>query len=197
MSVLGIAASSLFSYLTQGPSSANNNGQNNKAQQFQQEFKQLGQDLQSGNLSAAQSDLATLQQNRPQINSTAAMHSNTPIVTAFNQLSSDLQSGNLTAAQQDYATIQQDFQNQSAQRQSTQGHHHHHHGGSGSNSSSSAPINQLLSELGSALQIGNISNAQQAYSSLQQNLLQFTQNSGLPVGTGTNSSNTSILSVNA
>ena len=30
-------------------------------QQFQQEFKQLGQDLQSGNLSSAQSDFATIE----------------------------------------------------------------------------------------------------------------------------------------
>jgi outer membrane protein assembly factor BamD (BamD/ComL family) len=173
MSVLGIAGSSLFSYLT----SQNAHGSNNKGQQFRQEFAQLGQDLQSGNLSAAQADFATLQQNQPQSNLASSAQSNNPIATAFNQLSSDLQSGNLPAAQQDYTTIQQDFQNRSSQGQSTQGHHHHHHGGGssgGSNSSSSSAISQLFNELGSALQSGNLSNAQQTYTSLQQDLLQFT-----------------------
>jgi len=99
MSVLGIAGSSLFSYLAQSAQGSNHS--NNKGQQFQQEFAQLGQDLQSGNLSAAQSEFATLQQSRPQSTATTAAQSNNPIATAFNQLSSDLQSGNLTAAQQD------------------------------------------------------------------------------------------------
>jgi outer membrane protein assembly factor BamD (BamD/ComL family) len=194
MSVLGIAGSSLFSYLT----SQSAQGSNNKGQQFQQEFAQLGQDLQSGNLSAAQADFATLQQNQPQSNLAASAQSNNPIPTAFNQLSSDLQSGNLTGAQQDYTTIQQDFQNRSSQGQSAQGHHHHHHGGEGSggsNSSSSSAISQLFNELGSALQSGNLSNAQQAYTSLQQDLLQFTQNSGALGGTGATSSGAGSLSV--
>jgi outer membrane protein assembly factor BamD (BamD/ComL family) len=194
MSVLGIAGSSLFSYLT----SQSAQGSNNKGQQFRQEFAQLGQDLQSGNLSAAQADFATLQQNQPQSNLAASAQSNNPIATAFNQLSSDLQSGNLTGAQQDYTTIQQDFQNRSSQGQSAQGHHHHHHGGGGSggsNSSSSSAISQLFNELGSALQSGNLSNAQQAYTSLQQDLLQFTQNSGASAGTGATASGTGSLSV--
>ena len=64
MSVSGISSSSLFDYNTQSVQ--------NKMQQFQQEFQQLGQDLQSGNLSAAQSDFATLQQYAPQTNSTSS-----------------------------------------------------------------------------------------------------------------------------
>lgn len=191
MSVLGIAGSSLFGYL--GSQVAQ--GSNNKGQQFRQEFAQLSQDLQSGNLSAAQADFATSRQNQPQSNLAASAQSNNPIATAFNQLSSDLQSGNLTGAQQDYTTIQQDFQNRSSQGQSTQGHHHHHHGGGSSNSSSSSAISQLFNELGSALQSGNLSNAQQAYTSLQQDLLQFTQNSGASAGTGTTASGTGSFSV--
>ena len=90
-------------------------------QQIQQEFQQLGQDLQSGNLTAAQSDFTTLQNDLPQTSSTSSStsQSNNPIAQAFSQLSQDLQSGNLTAAQQDYSTIQQDFQNQASQTHST------------------------------------------------------------------------------
>lgn len=179
MSVTGLSSSSFYS------------GQSvqNQIQQFQQQFSQLGQDLQSGNLSAAQSDFATLQANQPQgSSSTSSSQSNSPIAQAFNQLSTDLQSGNLSAAQQDYSTIQSDFQNQSAQ-----GHHHHHHGGgsgsSGSGSSSeSSEISQLFSQLGSALQSGNLSNAQQAYSTLQQDLQQYTQGNSSLTATSSQSS---------
>jgi outer membrane protein assembly factor BamD (BamD/ComL family) len=95
-------------------------------------------------------------------------------------LAQDLKSGNLSAAQQDYNTVQQDFQNASSARQATQGHHHRHHSTSNSENSTSesSTINQLFAELGAALQSGNLSGAQQYYSSLQQDLLQFTQ-SGL------------------
>ncbi|MGO9166156.1 MAG: hypothetical protein ACLP56_04730 [Candidatus Sulfotelmatobacter sp.] len=81
-------------------------------QQYQKESRQLGQDLSSGNLSAAQSDFTTLQSEMPQTTATSAASSQStnPISEAFSQLSQDLQSGNLSAAQQDYSTIQQDFQ---------------------------------------------------------------------------------------
>lgn len=137
-------------------------------QQVQQEFQQLGTDLQSGNLSAAQSDFATLQQEMPQTGSTSTAQSNNPIAQAFNQLSQDLQSGNLTAAQNDYSTIQQDFQSRASQ-----GHHHHHHGlGGGANSQ----VSQLFDQLGQDLQSGNLSSAQSDFSSLQQ-LLQGNEGS--------------------
>jgi hypothetical protein len=177
-------------------------GMQQKMQQFQSEFSQLGQDLQSGNISAAQSDLTALLQYAPQSASTASSTAGTSSSTntisqEFNQLSQDLQSNNLAAAQQDYSTIQQDFQNQSAQSQSVQGHHHHHHHEGGGSDSSSSAISQLFNELGSALQSGNLSNAQQAYSSLQQDLLQFTGNSGLSSSaTSPTSSSSGSLSVN-
>ncbi|MGA8311668.1 MAG: hypothetical protein WB755_16665 [Terriglobales bacterium] len=140
MSVSGISSSSLFDFNTQAAQ--------NKRQQFLQEFQQLGQDLQSGNLSAAQSDFAALEQLKPQTSSTASSSSSSPIAQAFKQLSQDLQSGNVSAAQQDFATIQQDVQSQGAQG------HHHHHGGGGSGPSG---ITQLLDQLGQALQSGNLS----------------------------------------
>lgn len=163
MSVSGISSSSLF----------NTSGVQSLFQQFQQTFQQLGQDLQSGNLSAAQSDFATLQ-NLGSQNSTATSQSSSPIAQAFSQLAKDLQSGNLSAAQQDFSTIQQDFQNQAAQgqTQSAQGHHHHHAGGG------SSEISQLLNELGTALQSGDLSTAQQAYTSLVQQFQPSSQSSG-------------------
>lgn len=181
MSVSGIS-SSLFEY---GEQSIQNN-----QQQIQQEFQQLGQDLESGNLSAAQSDFATLQQLGPQSNSTSSTQSNNPIAQAFNQLAQDLQSGNLSAAQQDFKTIQQDFQNQAAQfesqssqSQGTQGHHHH---GGGDNSE----ISQLFDQLGQALQSGNLSTAQQVFGTLQQQFEQFSPSS--QTSSGTSSSNVSL-----
>jgi outer membrane protein assembly factor BamD (BamD/ComL family) len=201
MSVLGIAGSSLISYLTQD---IQNQGNGN---QFKQEFQQLGQDLQSGNLSAAQADFTTLQQDNPglaqQLSSTSQNAS--PIAQAFSQLSQDLQSGNISAAQQQYTTIQQDFQNNIAQSQGDSGHGHHHHvpgANNGSNTQSEAgAITQLFSELGSALQTGNLTNAQQFYSSLQQDLLQITQGGGggitpTVVTGGSGTGGTAGLSVN-
>ena len=144
----------------------------NTRQQIQQDFEQLGKDLQSGNLSAAQADFVTLEQLMPQNGSTPAAESNSPIAQAFNQLSEDLQSGNLTAAQQAYANIQQDFQNRTAPGEG-HFHHHHHHGGGGANS-----FSQLLSQLGQALGSGNLSQAQQVFATLQQDFEQWGQSDG-------------------
>jgi hypothetical protein len=182
MSVSGISSSSLFNYSTQDVQS--------KMKQIQQEFQQLGQDLQSGNLSAAQTDFATLQQLMPQTNSTSSAQSNNPIAQAFNQLSQDLQAGNLSAAQQDYSTIQQDFQNQGAQM-----HGHHHHGGGGGNGTSG--ISQLFDQLGQALQSGNLSTAQQVFSNLQQEFQQLSQNNGLSSAPTSSQSSSNRISVNA
>ena len=96
--------------------------QPSKFKQFQQEFQQLGKDLQSGNLNQAQSDLEMLEHNSPFLRAgTAAITSsataasvgagNNPIAQAFNQLERDLKAGNAAAAQQDFSTIQQTFQN--------------------------------------------------------------------------------------
>lgn len=164
MSVAGISSSNLFDYNTLSV--------NNKVQQFQQVFQQLGQDLQSGNLSAAQSDFAALQQSPAQASSSSSAPSTNPIAQDFKQLSQDLQSGNVSGAQQDYAKIQQDFQNLAA---GSHGHHHHHGGGGGGGSA----ISQLLQQLGQELQSGDLSSAQQSYNALQQDFLQSAPNNGL------------------
>ena len=174
MSVSGISSTSLYS----------DQSIQSILQQFQKTFQQLGKDLQSGNLSAAQSDFASLQQLQPQNNSTSSSQSNNPIAQAFSQLSQDLQSGNLSAAQQDYTAIQQALQSQGAQ--GAQGHHHH--GGSGS----ASEINQLLSQLGTALQSGDLSTAQSTFNTLQQEFQQFAKNNGLQTDTSSQSNSSSV-----
>jgi hypothetical protein len=87
---------------------------------MRQEFEQLGHDLQSGNLKAAQSDFATLQQSGPLSKPTAAAAPGAPsspasqdsnsVSQAFSQLAQDLRTGNMTAARQDYTTLQRDMQ---------------------------------------------------------------------------------------
>lgn len=182
-SVSGISSSNFYNYGTQSTQ--------NSFQKAQQEFQQLGQDLQSGNLSAAQSDFTTLQNLQPKTNSTSPSQSDSPIAQAFNQLSQDLQSGNLSAAQQDFATIQQDFQNQSGpgQSQNAHGHHHHHEGNS---SGEQSAVSQAFQQLGQALQSDNLTSAQQAYSTLQQDFSQTGQTSGQTTQSSAPSSSSSL-----
>ena len=178
MSIAGILSSSLFNSNSQAIS---------PQQQFQKEFQQLGQDLKSGNLSAAQSDFATLQQNSTSSSATTSASNSSAIAQAFSQLGKDLQSGNLSAAQQDFSNIQQDTQSQSTQ---AHGHHHHHHGGGGgggSSSSSQSTLAQEFAQLGQDLQAGNVSAAQQAYSAVQQSFAAF----------GANSANTSAATLSS
>ena len=159
----------------------------------QQNIQQLGQALKSGNLTAAQSDFAALQQAFAQSATSAATTSATttasPITQAFNQLASDLQSGNLSASQKDFSNLEQDIQNASGSGSASRLHHHHHSSG-GSGSSASTSQNSLFPALNQAGQAptagnflsGNLSSgnpssgnpssanllsAQQAYASLQ------------------------------
>ncbi len=171
MSVAGIA-SSLFNHAAQSINS------NHHKTQFQQDFLQLGQDIKSANLTAAQSDLAALEKLRP-----ASSDNSSPITQAFNRLSSALQSGNVAAAQQDYSSIQQAFQDRAA-------HLRHHHGGPGDDT-----IDQLLQQLNQAVQSGNSSKAQQTYATLQQDLQQFAKAHGLSAAEGT--SKASGISIDA
>jgi len=153
MSIASVASSTLLHYSGQA-------SQSNR-QKFQQSMQQLGQDIQSGNLSAAQSDFATLQQMAPQVGSTSSSQSNSSVAQDFTQLGTDLQAGNTSAAQQDYAQLQHDV----SATASGSVHHHHHHGGGGGND-----LSQLLQQLGQQLQAGNLGGAQQAYTVLQQQL---------------------------
>ena len=165
MSIAGIASTALFSLLNNQQSTQNKNPQG-IFQQIQDEFQQLGQDLQAGNLSQAQQDYAMLSQNFPQANPSGGATSNNPIAQAFSALSQDPHSGNLAAAQQDYSTIQQDLQ-----RQNSGGIHgpHHLHGGG----LQQQQIEQAFSSLSSALQSGNVTAAQNVFAALDLDLGSF------------------------
>jgi outer membrane protein assembly factor BamD (BamD/ComL family) len=162
MSVSSFSASSFFDHASSAAQPPN--------QPVHQAIQQLGQDLQAGNLTAAQADFATLEQDSKFVSgaansttssaqSSSSSHSPNPMAQAFNQLAQDLQSGNLTAAQQDFTNIQTDIQNIQSSAQV------HHHQGSGSGASEVA---NLLSEVGGAVTGGQLSAALQAYGLLSQ-----------------------------
>lgn len=147
MSVAGISSNL---YL---PASMQNSFQDRRA-----EFQQLGKDLQSGNLSAAQQDFATLTQNSTsQSASPGASSAAVSLKQAFGNLQTALSSGDVSGAQQAYSQIQQDFQSQG-----TQGHHHHHHGGGASPTQST---DSSTTDLINMLTVATNSNATSAYSS--------------------------------
>lgn len=135
-----------------------------KAQKIQNEFQQLGQDLQAGNLTQAQSDFSTLSKNI-----SSPLQSNSALAQAFTAVGSALQSGSLATAQQAYATLQQGVQ------QTARALHRHGQSGSGSQtavSSTVSTLSQAFNSLSSALQAGNLSAAQTAYSALSQDVQQ-------------------------
>jgi len=175
MSVSSILSSNLFSYNAQRVQ--------DRMQQLRKDFQQLGQDLQTGNLSGAQADFAAMQKDGPQ--SSSAQSSN-PVAQAIQQLSTDLQSGNLTAAQQAYTNLQQDFQNQASPMRRPH-HHQRNHSGGGQDTT----ISQVLSQLGQDLQSGDVASAQKAYSTLQQDLEQYAIANGALDGMGSTTMNAS------
>jgi hypothetical protein len=182
MGIFGIASTILGQI-----ASATN--QNPNKQQFKQGFQQLGQDLQSGNLSQAQSDFSSLQQLLPTgqqsslLSPTSGAQSGSPLANAVSQLAQDLKSGNTAATQSDLATVQQDVQQLGQQQGAGHAHHHHHPSGESSQSSSEQnALSTLFGQLGQQLQAGNLSGAQQAYSTMQQDFQQFALNNSSSSG---------------
>jgi hypothetical protein len=103
-------------------------------------------------------------------NSSAANpSSNSPGQTEFQQLGQDLQSGNLSSARQDFAAIDQSVRQRTAQIL-----HHHHHFAAGTQYDAANTLAQEFSTLAQALQSGNVSAAQAAFSALEQGLNQPT-----------------------
>jgi len=107
-------------------------------QKVQSEFKQLGQDLQAGNLTQAQADFVTLSQS----------------------LASGRQTGTVTSAGSSPAIppniVSPTALSQSSLSHSASGSHHRIH------------LGQALSQLGQALQAGNLSAARQAFTTMEQ-----------------------------
>lgn len=130
--------------------------------QFQQEFQQLGQDLQGGNLSGAQTDLTNLQKLRPSTTDAGSSSgAGSSIAQTLQQLGSDLKSGDLKDAQQLYSDLTQKLQ-------SRRPHHEHHISGPES-SPDSGQLQQVLRG-------GSVSDAQSAYNTLAQDFQQFALN---------------------
>jgi outer membrane protein assembly factor BamD (BamD/ComL family) len=171
MSITSVASSTLLTQIYATQSTQNNQS---PFQQIQTDFQQLGQDLQAGNLTGAQQDFATLQQALPSGQSQSQQNTASPIAQAFTALSQALQSGNLQDAQTAFTTLQGDIQQQQGSGQ----RHHHHHGGNSSQSTASAasqqtdPVATAFGALSQALQSGNLSGAQTAFATLQQDLTQ-------------------------
>jgi hypothetical protein len=150
VSVAGIASSSL-SQLT--------NIQRNY-QQVRGEFKQLGQDLQAGNLTQAQTDFVTLSRSF-----STQLGSSSPVAKTLNSVGQALQSGDISAAQQSFASVPVSVVGPCAVP-------HHSHV-----SPEQSKFSQALSQLGDALQSGNVTAAQQAFSAMQQMWQQMSTNS--------------------
>jgi hypothetical protein len=171
MSITSVGSSTLLTQIYATQSTQNNQSQ---FQQIQTDFQQLGQDLQAGNLTGAQQDFATLQQALP--SGQSQQNTASPIAQAFTALSQALQSGNLQDAQTAFTTLQGDIQQQQG---SGQVRHHHHHGGNNSSQSTASaasqqtnPVATAFGALSQALQSGNLSAAQTAFATLQQDLTQ-------------------------
>jgi hypothetical protein len=151
---------------------------------YQQQIQQLSKDLQTGNLSAAQSDFKTLQQAFSQTATSSApassSSSSNPIAQAIQQLGSDLNSGNLSAAQQDFAAVQKDVQKDVQQIQNTLAFNHFAHHAHRSGGSADSASNSLLQDLTQSQTQPSTSpaGAQQAYSTLQQQFEQFSLGGG-------------------
>ena len=141
-----------------------------KFQQLKNGFQQLGTDLQAGNLAQARQDFTALSQTI----SGSQQQNNSVVEQDFSALGQALQSGNVSDAQKAYSTLLQDLQQASVQ---VHHHHHRHHAASSQGSTADAqpsnPIAQAFDALGKALQSGDLSGAQQAYATIQQDLQQY------------------------
>lgn len=171
MSVSGIPSNNLNSQ-------SEANAVQSRFQHIKLNFQQIGQDLQSGNLSQAQSDFAALQQFLPS-NQTAASTSSqpgtfasSPLGKAVSQLVNGFNSVVLNASPTEPSATQQGTAQIAAPQGTGNPHAHRHHGtallDSAQASAEQNALSTLFSQLGQAIQGGNLSTAQSAYASLQQ-----------------------------
>jgi len=162
------------------------NWQNNVSQ-IKQDFQSLANDLKSNNLTGAQQDFAALQQLLPdpsasnQTQTGQSGSGQSQFATDLSAVEQALDKGDLSGAQKAFATLQQDVQSVQGQH-----HHHHHHHGSGSTQSTDSTTSNASSQstngsgqsqfatdfssLAQALQNGDLSGAQSAFATLQQDM---------------------------
>jgi hypothetical protein len=164
MSISSIAHNIASSFTVGSPSAK----QTSTLNQLRQQFQQLGQDLQSGNLAAAQSDFATLQQEASPLTASTSKSVHDPVTQAFNQLQTQVQSGDVAGPQPKPAPGAP-IQQQGLQTPSTHHHGHHHPAPQGPGDPTASGF-EGLDQLGQALQSNNLTAAQQAYNSVLQGL---------------------------
>ncbi len=143
-------------------------------QQISSQFKQLGQDLQGGSLTQAQTDFVTLSQ------SLASHFSGTsPVSQTLSQVGQALQSGNLSAAQQAFSSLTWHWPGPYVRA------HSHVPPMQGK-------MSQGLDQLNQALQSGNLTTAQQAFATVQQLWQQISGSSSTPEDTAVSMSTTNV-----
>ena len=148
-------------------------------QQVKKDFAALKTSLTSGDLQGAQAAFKTLQQDMQaagQVQGGQQTGGSSPLDNDLAAIGKALDSGKLSDAQDAFATLMQDLQKMrqaqtGQQAQKTHHHHHHHHGDSAQNSqnTTSNPFTDLA-VIGSALQSGDLSGAQKAFATLQQDM---------------------------
>jgi hypothetical protein len=145
-----------------------NQNQASASSPYGENMQKLSQDLQSGNLSGAQSDFATVQAAFLQsaTGTTSSSTATNPVAQALSLLGTDLESGKLSSAQNDFSTVQQDIQSHG-----TPAANHFRHGSSLGGNGISCPSNTT-----------DIATAQQTYATLEQELQQSALGSGTDLG---------------
>ena len=162
MSALAISGALVSHFLP----SAHSGHSHGKSQQIKSDFEQLADDLQSGNLTGAQQDVSALNQDIP----ATQQASSNPMLKSLGNVAQDLQSGNPSSAKQDFATLESNVQQAWALRPGNHTRVHTVPSGAGLGS---ATLGQDFDSLKQALQLGNISSARQAYSTLQTDMQQY------------------------
>ena len=182
--------------------SVGSSGGRSSVRQANQDFDQLFQSLQSGNLNAAQQAYSSFQQIQAgqtsstpsQTNTVAAATSANPVATDWSALGQALQSGSLSSAQTALGKLQQDAQTvwQSHLQQETQNAQSVYalmqsNQGSAATSgitsaasapSTASPVQNDLNALNQALQSGDTTGAQKLLAQLEQDLQASGQGSG-------------------
>ncbi|HKD86750.1 MAG TPA: hypothetical protein VKB58_18525 [Terriglobales bacterium] len=120
------------------------------SQQVRSEFRQLGQDLQSGDVTRAQTDFVTLSKD-----ATSEFGGDSLIVKTLSAIGQALQSGNITAAQEAYSSVPIALVGPCAAP----------HGQVGL---MQGQFQAVLNHLGQMVQTGNLPAAQQAFAAVEQ-----------------------------
>ena len=174
-------------------------------QQVKKDFLALQTDLASGDLTTSNQAYMTLTQDLQNVRQTQGIQGgNSQVSTDLAAVGTALGSGDLGSAQSAFATLTQDLQQNVQQTQGTQGgwqayvghgHHHHHHGGKSDSTGTS--LGTDIAALGSALESGNLDQAQSAFTKLIQDMgISGSQNTAGGSGSNAVSVSISFVSVN-